>query len=333
MPDEIRSYHGQPVLKEPIWTWEIPCYFFTGGMAGASAGLAGLAELRGNQMLARRAWLAALAGLASSPALLTSDLGKPARFLNMLRMFKVTSPMSVGSWILSASGATTALASANALIGAFPRAGRLAKPAAGLLGLPLSTYTAALIANTAVPVWHEARRELPFVFGAGAALSAGAAVTAITPTDAAAPARRLALGGAVAELALAQVMEKRLGELGEPYSQGLPHKLSMFSRIAVAAGGSLVALRGGRSHTAAAVGGALLCAGGLGMRWSVFKAGFASAADPKYVVGPQRQAIERGERQGASRREARVTERKPELGSPATAAPTPLRRVHHDLTR
>src|SRR5947199_4307092 len=199
---EPRSYHGQPVIKEPIWTWEIPLYFFTGGLAGASAGFAYLNELRGNEELTRRAWAPALVSVAASPALLTSDLGRPARFLNMLRMFKVTSPMSVGSWILSVSGATTALATANAWTGAFPRLGRLARPASALLGLPLSTYTGALIANTAVPVWHESRRLLPFVFGSGAALSAGAASLIITPLDSAAPARRLALAGAALEAGL-----------------------------------------------------------------------------------------------------------------------------------
>src|SRR5205085_11988413 len=143
-----------------VWSWEIPCYFFTGGMAGASAGLAYLAELRGNDVLGRRAWMSALGAVAISPALLTSDLGVPTRFLNMLRMFKVTSPMSVGSWILSASGTTTGLAAINTLTGLFPGAAAVAKPVAALLGLPLSTYTGALIANTSVPVWHEARVSL-----------------------------------------------------------------------------------------------------------------------------------------------------------------------------
>src|SRR5205085_4979895 len=92
---EIRSYHGRPVIKEPVWTWEIPTYFFTGGLAGASAGLAYLSELRGNDVLARRAWGTAMFGMGTSPALLTSDLGRPERFLNMLRMFKISSPMSV----------------------------------------------------------------------------------------------------------------------------------------------------------------------------------------------------------------------------------------------
>src|SRR5947209_16016931 len=113
------SYHGQPVIKEPIWTWEIPLYFFTGGLAGASAGLAYLSEAHGNEELARRAWAVALAGVTISPALLTSDLGRPARFMNMLRMFKVTSPMSVGSWILTGSGASTAVAAASSWLGLF----------------------------------------------------------------------------------------------------------------------------------------------------------------------------------------------------------------------
>jgi hypothetical protein len=314
---EVRSYHGQPVIKEPVWTWEIPCYFYTGGLAGASAGLGLLAGLRGNDVLARRAWASALLGVTASPALLTMDLGKPARFINMLRMFKVTSPMSVGSWILTLSGATTTLATAHAWLGAFPRMGRLAKPLAALLGLPLSTYTAALVANTAVPVWHEARRELPFVFGSGAALSAGAAAAILTPTEDAAPARRLALAGAVSELASKHLMETRLGEHGQPYKEGAGGKFGHIGQACLAGGAAVMALAGARSRAAAVVGGALLSAGALSARWSVFKAGFQSAADPRYVVGPQRASISDGQRQGASRTKPRVSEVDVARGSPA----------------
>jgi hypothetical protein len=319
MTDEIRSYYGQPVIKEPVWSWEIPTYFFTGGMAGASAGLAYLSELRGNDVLARRAWAVAFGAISASPGLLTSDLGKPARFMNMLRMVKVTSPMSLGSWILSASGATTALAAASEWTGLFPRAGRVSKPAAGVLGLPLSTYTAALVANTAVPVWHEARRTLPFVFASGAALSAGAAVTMATPPDNAAPARRLALAGAALELGLTQVMEQQLGELGEPYESDMPYKLKAVTRLCLTTGSALLAARASRSRTAAIASGALLCAGALSARWSVFKAGFKSAADPKYVVGPQRARIEARERAGAARKEPTVAEPEPAVGTPANS--------------
>jgi len=316
---QVRSYHGQPVIKEPVWTWEIPVYFFAGGLAGASAGLALLAEARGNEVLGRRAWAASMVGIGVSPGLLISDLGRPQRFLNMLRMFKVTSPMSVGSWILSGSGATTSLAALTAWTGLFHRAGTPAKVAAAALGLPLSTYTAALIANTAVPVWHEARRELPFVFGAGAALSAGAAALIATPTEHAAPARRLALGAAVAELALEELMEKRIGEHAKPYQEKLPKRFKRLSQGAIAAGATLLAVRGSRSRAAATAAGALLGTGAMATRWSIFKAGSASVADPRYVVGPQRAGIERGERTGAARGSSRVEHPDPRTASPATS--------------
>ncbi len=323
-PREFASYHGQPVLKQPVWTWEIPFYFYTGGLAGASAGLAYLAELRGNETLAHRAWATAGVGITLSPALLTSDLGVPLRFLNMLRMFKVTSPMSVGSWILSASAGTTMLAAANAWLGVFPRLSRPARPLAALLGLPLSTYTAALVANTAVPVWHEARRELPFVFGSGAALSAGAAALALTPTRHAAPARRLALAGAVLESVTNDLMHRRLGEHGEVYKKGQAGLFTSLARGAVTSGALLAATRARSSRVAAVAAGALLSFGAVSARWSVFRAGFQSVADPEYVVGPQRRAIERGSRRGASRHEPRVGAPDPGVGSPATSAEASL---------
>jgi Polysulphide reductase, NrfD len=303
--DGIRSYHGQPVLKEPIWTWEIPCYFFAGGLAGGSAGLAFLAGVQGNDQLAKRTWGAALAGASVSPVLLISDLGRPARFLNMLRMFKVTSPMSVGSWLLAGMGSATSVAALDTWTGLFPRLGRVARPTAAALGLPLATYTAALVANTAIPVWHEARRTLPFVFAAGAAMSAGSAGVVLTPPAAAAPARRLALGGAIAGLGATEFMERRLGDHGEPYYQGSAAMFRRLGRAIGAAGAALLASRGGSSRRAAVASGMLLGGAALATRWSVFKAGFQSAADPKYVVGPQRSLIDRGQRRGASRQRPR----------------------------
>jgi hypothetical protein len=313
-----RSYHGQPVLKRPVWRWEIPLYFYTGGLAGASAGLAYVSGLRGNDVLARRAWAASMAGLSVSPALLISDLGRPERFLNMLRMFKVTSPMSVGSWILSGSGASLPLAAANAWTGLFPRAARVAGPAAALFGLSLSTYTGALLADTSIPVWREARRQLPFVFGAGAGLSAGAIGVILTPVQSAGPARRLAVAASALEGPLMELMIHRVGEHGEVYRSGVPGKLVNVSRACIVGGGALLAARGGRSRAAAMLAGALLTAGGVATRWAVFRAGFASAADPKYVVGPQREAIEQGRRKGASRSQSRVSEPDAAIGSPAS---------------
>jgi hypothetical protein len=280
------SYYGRPVIKEPVWTPEIPAYFFAGGMAGASAGLAYLAERTDNPVLARRAWTVALGGIAVSPALLISDLGVPSRFLNMLRMFKVTSPMSVGSWILSGSATAIGIAATNALTGLFGGLATVAKPAAALLGLPLSTYTGALIANTSVPVWHEAR--------------AGAAATILTPTRHAAPARRLALMGAAAELVAANVMEQKLGSLAEPYHEGPSGTMTRTAKVLTALGGMTIGGWADRRRSAAVLGGGALLAGAAVERFAVFRAGFASAKDPKFTVGPQRERVEQGRATGGT---------------------------------
>jgi hypothetical protein len=299
---EWRSYYGRPVLKEPVWKPEIPFYFFTGGLGGTSAGLALVAGMRGNEELARRAWACALAGVGASPALLISDLGKSSRFLNMLRLFKVTSPMSVGSWLLSASGLATTIAAADAWTPYVPLPmARIARVAAAALGLPLTTYTAALISNTAVPVWHEARATLPFVFAASAAMSAGGAAVVATPANESAPARRLAVGGAVAGVAALQVMERRLGDLAEPYKSGAAGKLKRAAG-ALTAGGAGLLVGAGRRRPAAVAGGSLLLAAAVCERWSIFRAGFQSAADPRATVEPQRRAVATGRRRGASRR-------------------------------
>jgi Polysulphide reductase, NrfD len=281
------SYYGRPILKQPTWTWEVPCYFFCGGMAGAAAPFALACELRGDEALARRAWLVALAGVAASPPLLVSDLGRPERFHHMLRVLKPTSPMSIGSWVLGASSTAIALATARSVLGWFPRLGRAAG-ATAVLGPALSTYAAVLVADTAVPVWHEARRELPWVFAAGAAMSAGSAVAL---AGGGAPARRLALAGAAGELAATTTMERRLGALGEPYRQGAAGRFGRAAKALTGAGAAIMALTGRRR-----TGGALMLAGAMATRWSVYKAGFQSAADPKYVVGPQRARLGPGRR-------------------------------------
>jgi formate-dependent nitrite reductase membrane component NrfD len=295
------SYYGQPVIKEPVWTPEIPVYFFVGGLAGASGTFAFLSGRR-HPELARRAWLTSLAGLMISPALLISDLGRPKRFLNMLRMFKITSPMSVGSWVLAGSGTATGAVALHELSGRFPLLGRVSRPLAGLLGLPLATYTGALIAQTSVPVWHEARKELPALFAAGAAASAGAAATALAPVEEAGPARRLAVIGASAELAVAATMELRLGELGEVYHEAPAVHYRRVAGALTATGAIVTATAARRSRGAALAGAAMLLAGAMCERWSVFKAGFASARDPKYTVAPQRRRERDGAGHGASRR-------------------------------
>jgi hypothetical protein len=273
-----------------VWSGEIALYFFTGGLAGASAPLAFAAELTGNRRLARSAWIAAFTGIAVSPPLLIADLGRPARFFNMLRVLKVTSPMSVGTWILSASGPAIGLATARSVLGWFPRLGRAGGATAAALGPALSTYTAVLIADTAVPAWHEGRRELPFVFAGSAAGSAGGAALLLTPPADAGPARRLLVAGAAAELTAARALQRRLGEVGEVYDTGEGGRFLKLAEALTGAGAALVIARG-RRRGAARLGGALVLAGALASRWGIFRAGFASSEDPKYVVDPQRRRL------------------------------------------
>jgi len=289
------SYYGRPIVKEPVWQPEIPFYLFTGGIAGASSVLHAVARLHGNERLARSALYIGAAADAVSPLLLISDLGRPERFLNMLRVFKVSSPMSVGSWVLAVSGGASNTAAMLELTGRLPRLKALADAVAFASGPPLATYTGALLANTAIPVWSEGRDHLPWLFGASAAASAGAAVTLATPVDLAGPARRAAIGGVVAELGLMKAMERRLGFVGEVYSQGEAGRYARITKACTVAGAALLAAGGRRSRAAAVAGGTLVLAGELALRWSVFKAGFQSARDPLYTVLPQKERKRRRE--------------------------------------
>jgi formate-dependent nitrite reductase membrane component NrfD len=290
------SYYGQPIIKEPTWTWEIPTYFFTGGLSGGSSVLSMSAKLFGNEKLSRTALYIGAVGDAISPLLLISDLGRPERFHHMLRVFKVTSPMNVGSWILLVNGGASNTAAVLELLGILKPIKLLAEFVATLFGPPLATYTGVLVADTAIPVWHNARQELPWIFGASAAASAGAAATMFLDPGDAAPARRLAVAAVAAEGALMQTMEQRLGEVGEVYHHGAAAKFSTAAKLLAGGGALLLATRGRRSRGAAALGGAMVCAGELCLRWAVYKAGFQSARDPKYTVKPQR---ERANREGS----------------------------------
>ena len=294
IPEErVRSYYDRPVLKEPVWTWEVPWYLFAGELAGASAALSFAARLAGNDRLARSALLIALGGVTASPVLLIMDLGRPERFYNMLRVFKPTSPMSVGTWILTGFGTSTRAAAASDILGVYPRTGRLMEGISALLGPALSTYTAVLIAGTSVPVWHGAGRELPFVFTASSTASAGLAAAILTPLEESGPARRLAVGGAIAELVLIEVMKRRLGRLlTEPYEKEEAGRYEKIARALTGAGAVLMGFADRKLRLTAVAGGALVLAGAATERWAVFKAGFQSTRDPKYTVGPQRERLE-----------------------------------------
>jgi hypothetical protein len=287
--EEFASYYGKPIVKPPVWKPELPWYFAAGGMAGASSMLALAADLSGRPELSRTAHRAAAVGAAVSPLLLIADLGVPRRFANMLRVFRPTSPLSLGAWLLM--GYVPAAVGSGLLgeIGRLPRLQRTATIAAAAGGPPMITYTAVLISATAIPVWYEARRELPFVFAGTAVATAGGAAMAFTPTEHAGPARRLALSGLVMGQVAQKVMEHRLGVHGRPYRQGRAGGFATAAKLLFGAGG-LVGLFGRRRRSAAMASGLMLVAGSVCERWSVFRAGWQSAEDPEFVVRQQRDA-------------------------------------------
>lgn len=293
-PDRPLSYYGRPIIKEPVWKKEIPIYFFTGGVAGTTALLAAGGRLTGNHVLARRATFVNAAAIGISPYFLIKDLGRPMKFLNMMRVFKVTSPMSVGTWIVSGSGGASGTAAALEFVELatgrklFPRLKAVSEAGAAILAPFLSTYTAALVADSVVPIWHDARHELPFEFAGSAAAAGGGILAMLTPSEFAAPARRLAIAGAILEVGTAQISEQRLGLVGEPLHKGKSGRYAKASKVLGLVGAGLMAVAG-KKRAGAVVAGGLLAAGSLLQRFAVVEAGRASARDPKYTTLPQRE--------------------------------------------
>jgi formate-dependent nitrite reductase membrane component NrfD len=317
---DLRSYYGLPVLKETVWKAStIPTYFYVGGLAGASCALGAAAQLLGGQRLSglvRRAHVIGLGGSVVSAFLLVEDLGKPQRFLNMLRVFRPTSPMSVGSWVLAAFGAGVSLAALPQVAAPF-RAGiarngalktlsGLGSIAAGVLGLPLCGYTAVLLANTAVPTWQGARTALPPLFVSSAASSAEAVLSyfASTPREERVL-RRFGAAAKAVELVAMQAVEAELARApraAQPLQRGLAGALWLTAKICTAAG-LLLALRprsgiARRSRWRKVAAAALGTAGGLCTRFAIFQAGRVSSRDPLATFEPQRRGLGAAARAG-----------------------------------
>ncbi|MEV0326691.1 NrfD/PsrC family molybdoenzyme membrane anchor subunit [Micromonospora echinospora] len=304
-PVEFTSYYGRPIVKAPVWRWDIPAYLFTGGLAAGSSLLAVGGQVTGRPALRRAGRLVALGAVGASTVFLVHDLGRPARFHHMLRVAKVTSPMSVGTWILAVFGPAAGVAAVAEAAPWLPSRGvpglaRRVLPSVGqgagwvaaVTAPALATYTGVLLADTAVPSWHEAYPELPVVF-AGSALASGAGVGLLAaPVRQAGPARRLAVAGAAVELAAVHRLETRLGLLSEPYRVGRAGRLLRASRLLTAAG-AVGALVGRRSRVLSAVSGVALLAGSVATRFGIFHGGVASARDPRYTVVPQRERLDR----------------------------------------
>jgi formate-dependent nitrite reductase membrane component NrfD len=274
----------------------IGAYLYTGGTAGGAAALAAAAQLvdrEGMAGLVRRARLVAAVGCAASGVLLVADLGRPERFMNMLRVVRPSSPMSLGSWILA--GASSALTPAAVLAGARGRLGRLgdaAGLAGGALALPLATYTGVLLNNTVIPVWSEPRRSLAPLFAASGASGAACLLDLMSLAEREeGVVRRYGAAAKAAELAAVWAVQREAGRVprvARPLRRGASGALWRAAAGLTALSLGLELMPGRACRTRRAAVGVIGTLGALATRFAVFRAGFASAADPRATFELQR---------------------------------------------
>jgi len=295
---EDPSYYDRPVLKEPVWKWYVPAYFFCGGAAGAAAALGAVAQLADREglhgLITRARWVAALGGAAGT-ALLIEDLGKPRRFFNMLRVFRPSSPMNLGSWILSTLGPAAAgsavFSSPGGVTGGL---GDLSGMVAGVAGLPLSGYTAVLLSNTAVPVWQQTRKALPPLFVASA-MSAAASLLQLTElsNEEERIVRRFAILAAAGDLAAEVAVERSAAQIervARPLHEGTSGLLLKVAKACTAAS-LVVNLLPGRRRLKRGLAGLLGTVGSIAVKFGITEAGKASAADPRATFHHQRAGL------------------------------------------
>ncbi|HEY3837775.1 MAG TPA: NrfD/PsrC family molybdoenzyme membrane anchor subunit [Bryobacteraceae bacterium] len=281
------TYYRKPAIKEPVWIWTVPMYFYVGGVSGAALVFGAVARLLGgpklHSLVRRCHWIGFVGGGIGS-MLLIADLGRPERFLAMLRVLRVRSPMSVGSWILAiappCAGAAAVFCDPYSSL------------AAGILGIPLSGYTAVLISNTAVPLWHEARTSLPTLF-MGSAASAAAQVLKLLPgtlsRQATLAVNAFGIAGTFAEVLAGDAVERdvnRLSAVGKPLREGPSGALWKVSKAMTVAGLALSIF--GHSRSAQRTGALIGTAGAIALRFAIFHAGKASARDPQATFHLQR---------------------------------------------
>lgn len=323
VPDmEFSSYYGRPIVKAPPWGWPIGVYLWLGGIAGGSGVLAFGGQLMRNRELTRNMRISAFGSAALGSLALVGDLGRPERALNMFRVFKVTSPMSMGSYLLLVFATSAAFPAASEvdrlLIGngrviplpkqirTFLRTSAEAStPITGTLGPLLATYTGVLFADTANPAWGEGREHLPYVFGSSGALAAGGAAMIATSPGNAGPARVLAVAGTAAEMYSMHRMKATMDPtVREVYEKDAPGQLLKASEVAVVAGsvGAVAAhvldALGKKSRALSIASGIALVAGSAFTRFGVLHAGHNSVKDPKYVVEPQKRRMEQDRAEG-----------------------------------
>jgi hypothetical protein len=289
--EDAEGYYGLPIVKPPVWTWEVPAYFFVGGLAGMAAviALAGLLFGAGEALPRAALWTAAVGSVVSAP-LLILDLGRPLRFLNMLRVFKWRSPMSVGAWTLSLFGGLSTAAALlvewsvrSAATGGPPDAAILltAGGAAGV-GSVLATYTGVLVGATAIPAWFTHRQALPVHFGVA---GLGSAAAFLELLGLRLPGLNLlGLGAAGVETVMGIVLElNRHGAADRALREGRSGRLLRVSGILVGPVALVLRLAGWVPGAAVA-----FLVGALVSRYGWLEAGRASGVDPEATLAAQR---------------------------------------------
>ena len=294
---ETTTYYDRPLLKEPVWISAVPVYFYAGGVAGAAAVLGATAGRGGPELdvLRARCRKLAAAGTVAGTGLLIYDLGRPSRFLNMLRVFRPTSPLSVGSWVLAAmTPAAVVAALASGEDGTIGALGSASEGLSAALGVPLAAYTAVLLANTAVPVWQESRRALPALFVASAVSGAAGLLELAPATERERRVvRAFGLIGRIGELAAARWVERdagRIDRVGRPLREG-PSGAMLRAAKAATTAAVVLALAPGRGRAQRMATGLLGTAGAALVKLGIFYAGAPSVRDPRASFELQRSPV------------------------------------------
>lgn len=291
------TYYGRPLLKQSVWTIDIPLYYYLGGAAGAALSLGAAVQLCGNgapelRRFAQQCHWIGVAGSTAGAALLIHDLGRPERFLYMMRVFRPTSPMNVGAWILAAA-APTAIATALFINrgGFLGWIGEIAGFTSGFFGAALATYTGVLVANSAVPVWQESRQWMPPLFAAAAMTSAAAILDMFAQTPHAARIVRVfGSAGRVCELAAGHLVERsasRVPRVGEVLQVGAASGLWNAAKVLTATS-LVITLAPGTSRGKRRAAGILATAGAICLRFAVHYITNASARDARASFELQR---------------------------------------------
>jgi formate-dependent nitrite reductase membrane component NrfD len=289
------TYYGMPMLKEPVWEWAIPLYYYIGGLTGGSLVLSAAVQMARSEesaALIKRCHWFGFVGSALSGALLIYDLGKASRFINMLRVFRPTSPMNVGAWILSGTGATATGALLFRGRGGWLRMpGKLLGYAAGVFGAALSTYTGVLVANSAIPIWQESRKILPILFGSSALASVGCTFDIIAGNDRDSRITNV-LGnvGRAAEVVAGTLMEhyaSAVPRVGRPFKRGLSGLMWRGAELLTLAS-LLVSAAPNPTRKTRVAAGLLGTAGSLLLRYTVAHLGTVSARDARASFHQQR---------------------------------------------